>query len=200
MNDVGGVSVVGLTSGGHFVTDIQMMIPHKVGVFIPIEKYLKSKDLHRAINSGIIFKLDSVIGQQQENVGSSMDTEKLAQLELENARLKEALEQANQQNVDLKSGMTALQGQMSAVLSALGRIEAAPKVIQQVVNTTATTASGQTLTGPVSEAVGGDAPMFLPDLSQDLGEARINITESTSSEGVTGAASRLREFRKKTKG
>lgn len=200
MNDVGGVSVVGLTTGGHYVTDLQMMIPHKVGVFIPIEKYLKSKDLHRAINSGIIFKLDSVIGQQQENVGSSVDAEKMAQLELENARLKEALELANQQNADLKSGMVSLQGQMSSVLSALGRIEAAPKVVHQVVNTVATTVPGASLTTAVSEAVGGDAPMFLPDLNQDLGEARINITENTSSEGVTGAASKLREFRKKAKG
>jgi len=199
MNDVGGVSVVGLTSGGHFVTDIQMMIPHKVGVYVPIEKYLKSKDLHRAINSGMIFKLDSVMGQQ-ENVGSSVDADKLAQLELENARLKEALEQANQQNADLKSGMGALQDQMSAVLLALGRIEAAPKVIQQVVNTVGTTVPGMSPMTPVSEVVGGDAPMFLPDLSQDLGEARINITESTSSEGVGGAASKLREFRKKAKG
>ena len=65
MSDVGGVSVVGLLSGGQYLPDIQMMIPHKVGVFIPIEKYLKSKDLHRAINSGVVFKLDSVIAQQQ---------------------------------------------------------------------------------------------------------------------------------------
>ena len=194
MNDVGGVSVVGLITGGHFIPDIQVMVPHKCAVYIPVEKYLKSKDLHRAINSGVIFKLDSVMGQQQEGT-PSVDFEKLAELELENQRLKEALGLANRQNQDLQAGMRSLQSQMGEVLSALGRIEAAPpQIVHQV---TATTPSGLTLTsGLPNEAVGGDTPIFLPDLSQDLGDARINIESSVSGDRVSGAASKLRELRK----
>lgn len=186
MNDVGGISVVGLTTGGHFIPDIRVNVPHKCQVWIPIEQYLKSKDLHRAINSGVIFKLDSVMGQQQEVV-PSVDLAKMAQLELDNQRLKEALELAHSQNLDLQLGMKSLQEQMGTVLSALGRIEAAPQI--------ATIAPGVTLTS-INEAVGGEAPMFLPDVSQELGSARINIESSVSGDSVTGAASKLRALRK----
>jgi len=180
--------------GGHFVPDIKVDIPHREQIFIKMEDYLRSRDLHRAINSGIVFKLDTVTVRQP--VESAVDIERMAQLELENARLKEALERANKVNSDLHSGMANLQQQMTNVLSALGRIEAAPTttIVQQVSGPGGYVPASQN-TGPVSEAVGGEAPMFLPDLSQDLGEARIQITEQVSDGDVSGPASKLRQLR-----
>src|SRR6478735_7194786 len=166
MSDSGGVSVVCLTMGGHFVPDIKVDIPHREQIFIKMEDYLRSRDLHRAINSGIVFKLDTVTVRQP--VESAVDIERMANL----------------------------QQQMTNVLSALGRIEAAPTttIVQQVSGPGGYVPASQN-TGPVSEAVGGEAPMFLPDLSQDLGEARIQITEQVSDGDVSGPASKLRQLR-----
>lgn len=195
--EIGGISVVGLAMGEHFLSDIQVVVPHRVPVYIPAEKALRSKDLYRALSQGTIFKLDGGTGYVQRP--DTKDSAGVAVLKQENERLSRELAVAQQQIALLKEQLqapSAIQSQMTSIMEALGRIEATPKVVTQVMSGTQST--------PTVEAtgvVGGEVPMFLPDMSMpDTAEVRLNIQQSVSEDSVTGAASTLRALRGKTKG
>jgi len=196
--EIGGISVVGLAAGEHYLPDIQIVVPHRVQVYIPAEKALRSKDLYRALAQGTIFKLDGGTGYVQQQASAS-DLISSAALRQENERLNLELAMAQQQITLLKEQLkvsTALQGQMATIMAALGRIEATPKGVPQMML--------QPQGSPViadTGVVGGEVPMFLPDMTMpNTADVQLNIQQTVSEDSVTGAASTLRALRSKIKG
>jgi hypothetical protein len=55
----GDMRVIGLVHGTHVLEDIGMDVPYGVTVYIPADKAMRSKDLHRAISTRCIFPLPS---------------------------------------------------------------------------------------------------------------------------------------------
>jgi hypothetical protein len=193
----GGIVVTGLVTGTHIIEDIKVVVPHKMAVYIPIEKVLRSKDLHRALQQGAIFKLEGGSGLRSDTellplpkAPVANDDARIVGLERENHRLMKDLEASLRREEGLQKAVTALQGQLGTVLESLGRIEAKP--VSVVVQ------AGETATN-LSEAVGGETKSFIPDdiMPKDA-EANIRVQKDvTESTAVEGAASRLRALRRK---
>jgi hypothetical protein len=187
----GGMMVTKTVTGVHFIEDIKINVPHQVAVYIPADKALNSKDLHRALSAKIIFQLSSSMFLQQ---AQTPDYERLRQLALEqeNLLLREALARSNQQGVELKSSVTTIEQQMQTLIATLGRIESAPRIVQ------VTGQPASVVRAPESEVVGGEVPMFIPD--NDLpADADVHLEvkqQEGSGDTVSEAQSRLRQLRK----
>ncbi len=191
---VGGISVVGCVTGTHIIGDINVVVPHRVAVFLTAEQVLRSKDLHRALQQGSIMKLDGGSALRSEPVGVSApaDSTRVAQLEAEIKHLRRELEAALNREAGLQQVFASLGGQLAGIQGALGRLETrGPTFGAQGPNNAAAVNRG---------VVGGSAPVFIPSqITPDVVESSIQVETSESGEStVTDARSRLRELRKKT--
>lgn len=185
----GGMMVTKSVTGVHYIEDIQVNVPHQVAVFIPANKALNSRDLHRALASKTIFQLSSSMVMQSVQP-PDYDRQRQMALEQENLMLKKALEQSNKQGAELQSSVSTIEQQMKVLLETVGRMESAPRVVQTI--------GPGVAVASVSEAVGGDAPMFIPDDIVPTGaeEVHLQVQEQVAEEdNVSSAASRLRQLR-----
>lgn len=197
----GGITVVGIVTGGHVIQDINTPVPHRVAVTIPADQVLKSKDLYRSLQQGKIFQLDG--GMIAPDPGETMPPNDVQAKENERLRrqladAKAQLAEAQAENKALRTVLERLEGQISAIASAA----AAPNntVAMQTEIITAVLEKigrGNTLVGaPATEAVGGEVPTYMPDHITPEAEANITIEdEATETRSVSDAASRLRKLR-----
>jgi hypothetical protein len=184
----GGITVTKTTTGVTFIPDIKVYVPHREAVYIPANDALSSVDLHRALNTKEIFQLLSSI--PQTSTAAPQEDLKNVSLEMENRILRDQLARSQQQGTQLQSSMTSLETLMGQLLTTVKRIDEAPKVVMHQ------GAAG--VATMVTEAVGGDVPIFLPD-NIVPSDANVHIeVEQTSSDSdkVSAAASKLRELRR----
>lgn len=179
----GGITITKTTTGSLYLPDIQVQVSHRVPTFIPEDKVVNSADLHRALNSRAVFQMLSTITPAPSQVQDFT-------LEDENRILKEALKQATQQTNTLQASVDGLTSQMNTLVGLVSNLTSG--VTGQVQAQVSRIAKE-----PVSEAVGGEVPMFLPDVAlprdQDV---QIQIQEVQSDGGqVQDAQKRLRQLR-----
>lgn len=192
----GGMIVVGLTTGGHLIEDIQTHVPHKIAVFIPVDRMLRSKDLYRGLSQNLLFKLDGGTGfPAEESTVPNDSLLRITQLEIENRGLQQELATAKAQNVLLQGLLQGLQGQMTALHQGITRLE------QKEPTTVITVAAGAAVSSVMSE-VGTEAPIFLPgEIKPKDAETQIQVERQVSEGSSVGAAGdKLRELRRKANG
>lgn len=199
----GGFTVAGMVTGSFLVEDIKISVPHQVAVYIPADQAYKSKDLWRGINQGRLFLLTGGSGLAVEpntDMPTTVVAADLTEAQADNKKLRQKLGETQQQKMALEESLQSMQGQLTSILRALGRIESggnggiAVRGLPQAV--AAVAAAVET-----NQAVGGDVPSFIPDgfVSDD---AQSNITvEATVVEGssVQDAAKLLRQARRAAK-
>lgn len=190
----GGITVAGLVTGSHMIEDIKVSVPHQTAVFIPADLAYKSKDLWRGIGQRRLFQLTGGSGLAVEpNIRAQpANTAELEDLRAENKKLRKQLGETQQQNVGLQEAIQAMQGQLSAILRVLGKIETngVLAVLPPQVQKDVKQAVG---------AVGGDVPTFIPnDLKAEDADVSITVeSESVERTSVLDAAKTLRAVRKK---
>lgn len=187
----GGMYVVGLVTGGCMISDLQLHVPHKVAVFIKADDLHRSKDLYRAINQNLLFKLDGGTGFPVEETRPVPNESllRITQLEAENRGLRQELEASKAQNLTLQTLLQGLQVQFSALQQGITRLEQKEPSVT-VVNNSMATAS-------MPGVVGGDTPTFLPgEIKPKDAEASIRVDKQVSEGSSIGAAGKkLRELR-----
>lgn len=184
MND-GGITVSKSTTGTFYIEDIQVLISHKEPTYIPGNKAVMSTDLHRALGTKILFQLMSTLPLQPQK---SPEQGRMDTLEHENRLLREALAKST-------SSTQALERQVANLVGAVEKLAATPAQVVQVVNQGGPAAVAQ---APVSEAVGGETPMFIPDdlVPKEGVDVQLRVQEGVSEgSSVSEAASRLRKLR-----
>lgn len=204
----GEVVVAGLVTGTHLIQDIGVTVPHRVAVRIPAEVALQSKDLWRGIQQGFLFKLSAGAGLSYSSTSAPAPTPtpppvpapaqsrfeiENQTLRAENLRLANELSVERQRNLSLQTLLTNLTSGLAGVQTALGKLEASPRVV------VAGTAEARA-TGP--EVVGGAVPTFIPAhvLPENV-EAQIHTEkETTDRSNLSSAASRLRDMRRQSGG
>lgn len=196
----GGITVVGCVTGTHLIADINVAVPHKIAVFIPAEQVLRSKDLHRSLQTNRIMKLDGGSALRTDLGATSprqADNARIAQLEAENKQLRRELEQVQAREAGLHQVLSSLGGQLTGIQGALGRLEAQGPVREGV---RALGIYPATEMQVQSEVVGGEAPTFMPSqITPDDVETSIQVqTETAKDSNLSGARSKLRELRGKT--
>ncbi len=181
----GGITVTKTTTGSLLIPDIQVMVHHQIPTFIPADQVLNSTDLHRAIGSKAIFQMLNTMhtGKPQDQKGV---------LEDENRQLREALMKSTQQSTALQQSVNDMAKQVGALAAAVTKM-GTQQVTLQAVSTVAVQ--------PVSEVVGGEIPMFLPDTVAPTGDVQIRVQEVLSEgDSVSDARSKLRQLRKGSAG
>lgn len=111
-------------------------------------------------------------------------------MEEENRLLREALRQSTQQGHQLQASMDNLSQQLATLTNAVSKIPAQQTVVVQ--------GAGAVAAQTLSEVVGGDIPMFIPeDLAPKDAVVQLQVQESSSDgDAVSEAQSRLRKLRK----
>lgn len=189
---MGGITVVGLVAGTHYIEDIQVSVPHKVAVFIPIDAVVRSKDLYRALGQKAIFKLDGGGYDPTPNT-PVQDDGRIAELVEANRVLTQQLAEQQVLNSGLQMCLVTIQQQMATIQAGVVRLEQRPAGNVML-------ADPGLVAKSLSEAVGRDAPMFIPseitpkNVSTDQIQVSTQTTEGTS---LSAAGSKLRELRKK---
>lgn len=192
----GGVTVTGLVTGTHQIEDIGIAVPHKVAVWIPAEKALQSKDLWRGIQQGYLFKLDGAVSFRSDpDPPPAAPSPKLEELQRDNERLRRELEASEHRNFVLQQKMDGMQAQLGSMVTLLTRIEEKTYAASQQV----IVAGPQAVLPPVSEVVGGDIPTFIPGniLPKNVEGGVSAHKETSEGSAVAGAASALKELRRK---
>lgn len=197
------MTVVGMVGGMHVIEDIRVAVPFKIAVNITPEQVLRSKDLHRDIQQKKILQLN---GHRAFPVPSPHAPQKdngafvrIGMLEKENKELRRKLLEAERRNQGLQDLLGGLQAQLGGFQAALGRIESLPGLANPVVVQAApVAASAPVAAAPVSEAVGGEAPLFIPgEIAPKDAQANIKVADETSTtSNVSAATSKLKELRR----
>lgn len=202
----GGMTVVGMVGGMHIIADIRVAVPFKIAVNITPEQELRSKDLHRDITQKKILQLNGhrafpvpvPHAQQRDNAAFV----RIGTLEKENKELRRKVQEAERRSQGLQDLLGGLQAQLGGFQAALGRIESLPGLAQPVVVHAAPgTASAPVAAAPVTEAVGGEAPLFIPDeIAPKDAQANIKVADETSTtSNVAVSASKLKALRRQQK-
>jgi len=181
----GGMVVLGNVTGTHLIEDIQVSVPYQVAVTLTQEDVVRSRDLWVALQQRFIVKLRDfrqVPNPPRSNNATSADSSDLLRLQEENRKLQSELRQSNQRT-------DGLEYKLDAILAALGKL-----------STVSPRGETAPVEKPLSEAVGGDTPMFLPEFSGTEAEARIKVkTQQEESGRVQEAAALLRRLRQQEK-
>lgn len=182
----GGITVTKTTTGSHYLEDIKINVHHQHPTFIPADQVLSSTDLHRALSSKILFKLmdntTHLPKPQEDKVG----------LQEENRVLREVLALREQQ---LQGSVDALTAQIKTLASAISDMrQAGPVTVVQ-------TAASHSNPASVAGVVGGEVPMFIPEVDVSAAKVRLQVSEQTSEgSSVAEAANRLKQLRKEKSG
>lgn len=185
--------VTGLVTGTHIIEDIGVPVPHQIAVRIPVELALRSRDLQIGIQQKRLFLLKG--GSGLSVVAPSNGHMPAAPLKSpppsnapseETQRLRQDLATARQENAELRAALKAQDEKLGAILEAIGKLGQGTIAVEGV--------------QAAVEAVGGEAPMFIPSdgLKSKGAETNIKVAEETvTGASVADAASKLRGLRKK---
>ncbi len=194
----GGITVTSVVTGTHVIEDIKVPVPFQIAVFIPADVAYRSKDLWRSLQQGRIFELKggSGLAMRSPPIAAPMGqllpdntSKKLIAFEVENTRLQEELAKTRQRNRTLEEEVSGMRGQLGDILSSLGRIEKSGGVV----------GVAPAATAAASEAVGGEVPIYVPDIKSDNAKASIQVERSmTEGSSVEDAASTLKDLRQKS--
>lgn len=188
----GGVTIVGVVTGEHLIEDIKVLVPHKTAVFISAEDYLRSKDLHRALSQGRVFRIDAAA---MYGTNSPPEPPPPPRPDPDNQRLRQELAEAAAREAGLTQVLMKIQQEMADIKAGLGRLESRPAVAAGPQTTQVARAQDETW-------VDGDAPTFIPTkiMPEDT-TAQIRV-EKQVAEGssLNEASNKLRELRKKGQG
>lgn len=199
--------VVGLVAGTHLIEDLKIAVPHKVAVSITPEQLLHSKDLWRALNQGHIFKLDGGALHSVTPRSPSPNVGEIAKLKKEVKDLNRQLRESHAKNEGLQRALMGLNVNIDGILAAIGTLNdngaaAFPpgmmQLLAQIVTQGSVQGAAVLTSAPVSEAVGGEAPVFIADkIRPEDAETSIQI-QKTPTEGSDVAAStaKLKELRR----
>lgn len=183
------VTVVGLMVPTCVLADIGMDVPHCQTVTIPGDKALKSKDLWRCIGQKSLMRLSGGLGGPLPPVMGEVSRDTLLQrteaLEEENRQILSLVQQLLDRTGHLEK---ELGGKLDQVLSKLNNLQVG--TLGQAVSSLSPTQA--------SDAVSGDAPMFIPGSITPVG-ATVRIEQSqseTDTKGVSEAAGKLRSIRR----
>ena len=170
----GDTTVFGLVMGTYVIEDIQMDVPHGIAVTIPADKALRSKDLWRGISQRKIFRLGSP--SASFNVAPP-SVEQMEALRSENQLLRDFL---TQQAVEYRQALASQEVKMERILTLLA--QGSNRGLSQEAKHT--------------EAVGGEAPMFIPSkIRPDDVELHMVAQEETSESNLADASEALRRLR-----
>jgi len=211
-----GMIIVGLVAGTHLLEDIKVAIPHKVAVSITPNQMMHSKDLYRAINKGFVFKLDGGALHSTTPRVQSASVGEITKLNREVKDLQRQLREAHAKNEGLQRALIGLNTNIDGILAAIGSLKdnggstsvASPafppgmmQLLTQIVAQGGVQGVLTAASAPVSEVVGGEAPVFIADEIKPK-DATTNIqVQKTASEGsdVSAATSKLKELRQEQK-
>jgi hypothetical protein len=193
----GDIRVIGMVAGTHVIEDLGRDVPYRSLVIIPEAEALMSKDLWRAISQKSLLQLTSA-PYPTPGVAPIPDSEKV-RLEKYCAELEGHVLRLENENASLKRQLQSSAGAQAAKLDA---ILAAIKTGVASVPAPSNPRSGaleEYLPTTSDAVIDGSAPTFLPGAIVPRGlDARISIQgEESTSGGVSEAAERLRQLRKK---
>ena len=186
--------VTGLVTGTHIIEDIGVPVPHQIAVRIPADLAHRSRDLWIGIQqkrlfllkggSGLSVVVPNGMATAAAKVPNQAKPSPDASKEIQ--QLRGDLSDARRESADLRASLKAQEGKLEAILTAVGQLS-------QV-----SAASVQAAVKAVGGAVGGEAPMFIPDgLKSESVGTNIKVTESTvTGVSVASAASKLRDLKK----
>lgn len=174
-------AAMGLVTGDHFVEDIRIRVGYRDTVPINEHDYLRSRDLHRAAQQGLI-KLIPYAAVPQPMPGQYPNLQKL---EHEVSELRQALVQSQQREAGLGN-------KLDSILAAIGQLSVPQAQLVQAGN------GGAPATARVvgSDVVGGEVPMFIPSQIEMGTSARLNTQKSKGDTRVDEAAEKLRALKK----
>lgn len=180
------------STGTFLIEDIKTYVSHGSGTYIKADDAVKSSDLYRAINSGILMVLVDSMPQTVAKSAPQPTPSREGLLEKENQELRAALDRSHLQGSSLQASLETLQGQMSTLLAAVGRLEAVPKVVPAADGPRTLVTASQPQGDP------SDLPVFVPDdLIPTNAQVRINFQTEVSGEDTTSdAVSKLRQLRR----
>lgn len=158
-------------------------VPHRVSVYIPADKALNSKDLYRDLATGAIFQLSGFIKQDAPEGVEDDDEDEVPAVPAK--RAPEASVKG-EDTASLKEGMARLERQLATLTKALQNL-----TVTQVVQ-----GAGEAPKPKNSGAIDLDAPMFIPDNLIPKADVNIQAKEAVSNEGISNAASKLKELRR----
>jgi len=186
--------VTGLVTGTHMIEDIGVPVPHQIAVRIPVDLALRSRDLQIGLQQKRLLLLKggsglSVVtppnGHMPAAPPKSPPPSNAPSEEVQ--RLRQDLATARQENAELRASLKAQEEKLEAILEAIGRLSQGGTVTAEGVQAAV-------------EAVGGEAPMFIPSdgLKPKDAETSIKVAEETvEGASVADAASALKSLRKK---
>jgi hypothetical protein len=188
--------VTGLVTGTHIIEDIGVPVPHQIAVRIPVELALRSRDLQIGLQQKRLFLLKggsglSVVTPTNGHMPAVPPTAPKSTPPSnapseETQRLRQDLATARQENAELRAALKAQDEKLGAILEAIGKLSQGTIAVEGV--------------QAAVEAVGGEAPMFIPSdgLKSTDAETNIKVAEETvTGASVADAASKLRGLRKK---
>lgn len=191
------IRVVGIVDGKtQVIEDIQVAVPYRVPVEIPMEKAHISKDLWRMLGQRLIFKLDGgpidrlMVVEEAPQKLSPSPTPVAVSVVAEDS-VKKRLSQVERENESLKSSLVEQGRMLEAILQAVK----SPVVVQQVVST-------PTSVAPPTEVVDEGVPMFIPSqIKPEIGDSKIEVQKSaTGSTAVSEASEKLKKLRQQKQG
>jgi len=185
----GGMVVCGCVTGTHLLEDIRVAVPYRVSVTLTAEQVYLSKDLYIALQQNKIFKLkdnyEAPTGAPPPTAAAGVPAKAFQKLQEDNLALQQKLSESADRTAELESAVKGQKGQLDAIQAAIEGLSLTSQVV--------VTPDGK----PVNEAVGGDTPMYLPDISPSEAESRIKVrTQVSEADRVKEAAATLRELRR----
>jgi hypothetical protein len=185
----GDITVLGLHPTVCVLDDISMDVPHGATVVIPADKAAKSKDLWRAVSQKYLFQVKP--GSSVQGGSNPM----LPELEL----LRTKVRQLEEENRVLRAAQKNFDVERHKLDTILVLLQSGPRAVSMAVPVTMYPAI-EKAAEPISGVIEMAPPPFIPSKirADDIVQAHVQ-TEAGSSEGsaVSGAASKLREFRQR---
>jgi hypothetical protein len=174
----GGITVSKTTTGALLIQDIGVYVEHNKATFIPADKVVSSRDLHRALADKQLFHLTSSMLQQHAQ------DPRVADLTRANEELRRQL--AEQQGQWQRS-VESLEKKLDNVLVAVSQ---QPKVI--TVQTPAAGAKSQAASDIVDET-----GIYVPSIQTTADSVNVTVTPKTEDVSIEETAQRLRHTRRK---
>lgn len=208
--------------GDILLDDIPVIVPKGIAIRIPAEQTLRSRDLHRALSQGTIFRLD-IQNLLQQQLGKARPgtppapppvVEPLVNeaLEAENLKLKADVSRLTTENSRLNGEVGRLQAELARAKKELADTRPTQDKLDEILTKLAERPATQVVhvhegaNGKVeksTQVVEEDAPVFIPSQirPENVDTSRIAVQEgSAGSKGVSQAANALRRLKKEDKG
>ena len=177
--------VIWMISGEHFIEDLKLRVPYRTPMPITEADFLNSKDLNRATQQNLV-KVVAQASIPSPIPQGGVNPVMVRQIE----ELQVALRDSEKARKGLEAKIDTQDEKLEAILAA----------IQKIPERTVVVTSGNGASKPVSDVVGGEAPMYFPENLSIGTDARINMHESEGDANLEEAAQKLRELRKRQGG